>query len=77
MRVERLGGAPEKVLPAQCVLLRVGEGVAAVDLCFPSRYTHSSLEVCDLGDLQGLTALVVGGIARMASGFSLERDDHT
>ena len=35
----------------------VGEGVAAIDLGFPCRYTHSSLEVCDLGDLEALTRL--------------------
>ncbi|HMN88064.1 MAG TPA: M20/M25/M40 family metallo-hydrolase, partial [Bauldia sp.] len=33
----------------------VGEGVAAIDLGFPGRYTHSSLEVFDLADLVGLT----------------------
>lgn len=55
----------------------VGEGVAVVDLCFPSRYTHTSLEVCDLGDLVGLTQLVVGGIARMTGDFSLDRDLYT
>lgn len=55
----------------------VGEGVACVDLCFPSRYTHTSLEVCDLRDLEGLTALVVGAIARMGPGVDLDRDRHT
>ena len=28
------------------------------------RYTHSSLEVCDLADLEGLTRLLVAGISR-------------
>ena len=31
----------------------VNAGVAAIDLGFPARYTHSSLEVCDLADLVG------------------------
>jgi putative aminopeptidase len=53
----------------------VGEGVAAIDLGFPCRYTHSSLEVCDLGDLAGLTSLLIEGIRRIDSGFSLSRDD--
>ena len=53
----------------------VGEGVAAIDLGFPCRYTHSSLEVCDLGDLAGLTRLLIEGIRRIDSGFSLSRDD--
>lgn len=55
----------------------VGEGVACIDLCFPSRYTHTSLEVCDLGDLEALTRLCVGMIARMARGFDLDRDLYT
>ena len=37
----------------------VGGGVAAIDLGFPMRYSHSSLEVCDLGDLDQLTPLLV------------------
>ena len=53
----------------------VGEGVAAIDLGFPVRYTHSSLEVCDLSDLVGLTRLLVAGIGRIDRRFSLDRDD--
>ncbi|QOG05580.1 M20/M25/M40 family metallo-hydrolase [Aureimonas sp. OT7] len=55
----------------------VGEGVAVVDLCFPSRYTHTALELCDLRDLEGLTRLVCGGIRRMGRGFELNRDLYT
>jgi putative aminopeptidase FrvX len=40
------------------------------------RYSHSSLEVCDLGDLEGLTTLLVEGIASIDGGFSLDRDDY-
>jgi putative aminopeptidase FrvX len=54
----------------------VHEGVAAIDLGFPARYTHSSLEVCDIGDLEGLARLIVAGIAKIGEGFSLNRDDH-
>lgn len=54
----------------------VGEGVAAIDLGFPCRYTHSSLEVCDLGDLGGLTVLLIEGLRRIGPGFSLDRDDY-
>lgn len=50
-------------------------GVAAIDLGFPARYTHSALEVCDLSDLAGLTQLLVAGIGRIEPGFSLDRDD--
>jgi len=51
-------------------------GVAAVDLGFPCRYTHSSLEMCDLADLEGLTKLLVAAIPRVKAGFSLDRDDY-
>jgi putative aminopeptidase FrvX len=54
----------------------VGQGVASIDLGFPTRYTHSALEVCDLNDLAGLTKLLAAGIARIGAGFSLERDDY-
>jgi putative aminopeptidase len=52
----------------------VGEGVAAIDLGFPCRYTHSSLEMCDPVDLEGLTRLLVAGLQRIGPGFSLSRD---
>lgn len=53
----------------------VGAGVASIDLGFPMRYSHSALEVCDLGDLERLTHLLVTGIQRIDAGFSLDRDD--
>jgi putative aminopeptidase FrvX len=53
----------------------VNSGVAAIDLGFPTRYTHSSLEVCDLSDLEGLARLIIGAIPRIDAGFSLDRDD--
>lgn len=52
----------------------VGTGVACIDMCFPCRYTHTSLELCDLRDLAQLTRLVSAAIARMAGDFSLDRD---
>jgi putative aminopeptidase FrvX len=54
----------------------VHHGVAAIDLGFPCRYTHSALEVCDLSDLAGLAALLVTGISSIEPGFSLDRDDY-
>jgi putative aminopeptidase FrvX len=54
----------------------VHAGVAAIDLGYPTRYTHSSLEVCDLADLEGLTRLLAAGIARIDGAFSLDRDDY-
>jgi putative aminopeptidase FrvX len=53
------------------------EGVACVDLGFPVRYSHSAREVCDLGDLEGLAALVLAGLERMGPGFGLGRDAWT
>ena len=55
----------------------VGEGVASIDLGFPLRYTHSSLEVCDLNDLEGLVRLLAAAVARIDRDFSLDRDDYT
>ncbi len=52
----------------------VGEGVAAIDVGFPMRYSHSSLECCDLGDLVDLTKLLIAAIAGIDSGFDLGRD---
>ncbi len=54
----------------------VGGGVAVIDMGFPCRYTHSSLEVCDLGDLAGLTRLLVEAIPMIDGDFSLDRDDY-
>ncbi|RMF35524.1 MAG: M42 family peptidase [Alphaproteobacteria bacterium] len=51
------------------------EGVACIDLGFPMRYSHSALEVCDLRDLEGLTRLLIEGIARIGPGFPLNRDE--
>ena len=51
----------------------VGAGVAAIDLGFPMRYSHSSLEVCQLSDLEDLSALLLAGIAGIGPDFSLER----
>ena len=52
-------------------------GVACIDMGFPCRYTHSSLEVCDIADLEGLTNLLVSSIQRIDGNFLLSRDDHT
>ena len=54
----------------------VHHGVAAIDLGFPCRYTHSALEVCDLSDLVSLSALLVAGLSSIEAGFSLNRDDY-
>ncbi len=53
----------------------VGDGVAAIDIGFPCRYTHSSLELCDLGDLVGLADLLLVALPMIDGDFSLDRDD--
>jgi putative aminopeptidase len=55
----------------------VNEGVACIDVCFPCRYTHTALEMCDLRDLENLTALLVAAIGRIDKDFSLDRDLYT
>ena len=53
----------------------VGEGVASIDMGFPMRYSHSSLEVCDLTDLEALTRLLLAAIAQIGPDFPLNRDE--
>lgn len=52
----------------------VGEGVAVIDMGFPCRYTHSSLEVCDVGDLAALARLTAEAVRAIGPDFSLDRD---
>ncbi|MDG1456423.1 MAG: M20/M25/M40 family metallo-hydrolase [Pseudoprimorskyibacter sp.] len=51
----------------------VGQGVASIDLGFPMRYSHSSLEVCQLSDLEDLSLLLTAGVERIQPDFKLER----
>ena len=46
-----------------------GHGVAAIDVGFPMRYSHSSLEVCDLSDLADLVSLLDAAISRIGPEF--------
>ncbi len=55
----------------------VGEGVAALDVGFPMRYSHSALEVVDMADLSGLVSLLDAALSRIDAGFSLDRDAWT
>jgi putative aminopeptidase FrvX len=52
----------------------VGEGVAAIDMGFPMRYSHASLEVCDLNDLVGLSQILIAALGRIDAQFALNRD---
>ena len=53
----------------------VGQGVAALDLGYPMRYSHSAREVCDLRDLAQLSQLVQAMLAQITPAFSLNRDE--
>ena len=52
---------------------QVDSGVAALDIGFPMRYSHSALEVCDLSDLEALSRLILETLAGITPGFSLQR----
>ncbi|MBV9513440.1 MAG: M20/M25/M40 family metallo-hydrolase, partial [Mycobacteriaceae bacterium] len=64
------------VLTDSAYVQGVKEGVACIDLGFPVRYTHSSLELCDLRDLEALTRLLLEGLRRIDQTFSLDRDGY-
>jgi putative aminopeptidase FrvX len=51
----------------------LGEGVASIDVGFPMRHSHSALECCDLGDLEGLVQLLDGALDLVPAGMMLER----
>ncbi len=36
----------------------VNGGTPAIDLCWPTRYTHTGVEMCSLDDLEGLQTLI-------------------
>ncbi len=51
----------------------VGQGVAAIDMGYPMRQSHSALEVCDIRDLEALTTLLLAALARIDASLTLER----
>ncbi|MGJ8583630.1 MAG: M42 family metallopeptidase [Marinosulfonomonas sp.] len=53
----------------------VGEGVVSIDVGFPMRYSHSSLELCDLNDLAGLSKLLSQALADIGPDFELTREE--
>ncbi|MDZ7603669.1 MAG: M42 family metallopeptidase [Hoeflea sp.] len=52
----------------------VGEGVASIDIGFPMRHSHSTVECCDLGDLEAMVELAVAAIADIGPDFKLTRE---
>lgn len=51
----------------------VNAGVPCIDLGFATRYTHTPVEVCDLGDLEALYSLLVAGLSSMGPDFDFSR----
>ena len=51
----------------------VGQGVAALDVGFPMRHSHSALECCDLRDLAALSRLLAAALPRIGPAFRLDR----
>lgn len=52
-----------------------GQGAACLDLGFPTRYTHTPVEVCSLADIRGLGRLVAAACMRMDRNFNVNRYD--
>jgi putative aminopeptidase FrvX len=52
----------------------VGQGVAAIDMGFPMRYSHSALELVDIADLEMLHRLLTEALPRIGPQFILDRD---
>lgn len=52
----------------------VGEGVASIDIGFPMRHSHSTVECCDLGDVEAMVELAVAAIAGIGPDFKLTRE---
>lgn len=51
-----------------------GDGVACIDMGFPMRYSHSSVELCDARDLEQLVSLLAAAIRGIGPDFSLDPD---
>ena len=49
------------------------EGVAAIELGYPARYTHTPVEVCSISDLERLSELASGLVSRLDKKFNLNR----
>jgi putative aminopeptidase FrvX len=52
----------------------LGDGVASIDVGYPMRHSHSTVECCDLRDVAGLVRLLDGALDRIPAAMKLERD---
>jgi putative aminopeptidase len=53
----------------------VGEGVAAIDLGWPTRYTHTPVETCQVSDLEGLRDLTTAVLDALTEPWPTARID--
>ncbi len=49
------------------------DGVACLEMGFPARYTHTPVEVCDVGDIEKLAKLVASMTRRITPNFQINR----
>jgi len=50
-----------------------GQGVAALDIGFPARYTHTPVETASINDLESMAALVAAAVGRIGKDFQVNR----
>jgi putative aminopeptidase FrvX len=50
-----------------------GQGVAALDIGFPARYTHTPIETACVKDLESMSALVAAAIGQINNRFQVNR----
>jgi putative aminopeptidase FrvX len=50
-----------------------GDGVPAIDIGYPARYTHTPIEVCDLRDIHSVAQLLEAVMRDFTPGFSFAR----
>lgn len=50
-----------------------GEGIASIDLGFPTRYTHTPVETCSVSDLEHLSELLYRLLRNISKEFSFNR----
>lgn len=48
----------------------VNGGTPSLDLCWPTRYTHTGVEMCSLDDLNGLEKLITGLVAAFPANWN-------
>ena len=61
------------VLTDLSYIQQLGNGVASIDMGFPMRNSHSSLEICNINDLVSLEVLLETALSNITSEVSLIR----